>query len=112
MIISFWAIWCKPCREEVPILNSLHAQSDELNVVILGSNVDLKQGEELLSDRERLGIQYPDLLQNPIDRWGQENPQFFPTTYIIDVNGRLTQVLLGEQSAETLYGAIGATPPT
>ena len=50
-VVNYWAIWCKPCREEIPELNQLN-QID--NVVVLGVNFDRKVGEALVSDAAEL----------------------------------------------------------
>ena len=60
-VINYWAIWCKPCREEIPELNQLNQIE---NVVVLGVNFDGKVGEALLSDADALGIGF-DIIDDP-----------------------------------------------
>ena len=37
-IITFWASWCPPCREELPILENIHKENK--NIRILGVNIN------------------------------------------------------------------------
>ena len=41
-IVNYWAVWCGPCREEIPELNRLHEETD---LVVFAVNYDGKQGE-------------------------------------------------------------------
>jgi cytochrome c biogenesis protein CcmG, thiol:disulfide interchange protein DsbE len=37
VVINFWSSWCPPCRDEAPMLNTFHSETeDDDNVVLLG----------------------------------------------------------------------------
>jgi thiol-disulfide isomerase/thioredoxin len=39
-LINVWASWCLPCREEVPVLNALHAKYGKRGLAVVGVSVD------------------------------------------------------------------------
>jgi thiol-disulfide isomerase/thioredoxin len=40
VMINFWATWCGPCRQEMPVLEQLHRKYKGLGFTLLGVNVE------------------------------------------------------------------------
>ncbi|MEX2425145.1 MAG: TlpA disulfide reductase family protein [Thermomicrobiaceae bacterium] len=36
VVINFWSSWCPPCRDEAPMLNTFHSETENDEVVLLG----------------------------------------------------------------------------
>ena len=105
MIINYWAIWCKPCIEEVPELNHF-AKSNEDKVVVLGVDYDQSADLVLQQSIDQLNIQFTVLSTDPAATLGYARPQVLPTTLIFNPSGELVKTLLGPQTEESLLAAI------
>ena len=97
-MVNYWAIWCTPCREEIPELNRLAEQKD---ITVLGVNFDAKLGESLAKDSMDLGIEFP-TIDDPSGLLGIARPDKLPTTLVIDPDGNLVSTLIGPQTEEGL----------
>ena len=101
-VINYWAIWCEPCREEIPELNQLNQIE---NVVVLGVNFDGKVGEALISDAVDLGIAF-DTIDDPASNLNISRPSVLPTTLVLSPEGALAATLVGPQTAESIMAHI------
>lgn len=102
-VINYWAIWCTPCREEIPELNALNQLED---VTVLGVNFDGKTGAELTHHRQQLGIEFASLGLDPMAFFGTPKPQVLPTTLLVNPSGVLVATLVGPQTGKTLTAAL------
>jgi|TARA_B100000768_G_scaffold36295_1_gene34970 thiol-disulfide isomerase/thioredoxin len=101
LVINYWAVWCAPCRKEIPELNELAAHHvDKLDV--LGVNFDGSQGETLRSEITKLGIQFPSFIRDPRVTWGLEPVSILPETLIISPDGTLLHRLIGPQTLSSI----------
>jgi thiol-disulfide isomerase/thioredoxin len=105
VVINYWAQWCKPCIEEIPQLNALDAQYEQ--VTVLGVNYDGASGAVLEQQRQKLGVQFASLAADPAAQLGTSRPAVLPTTLILDPAGQLAATLIGPQTLESLAHATG-----
>lgn len=98
-IVNYWAIWCVPCREEIPELNAVDRDTA---LTVFAVNYDGQRGEALRAQADELGITFTLLEQDPGPDLGIERPRVLPTTLLVDPNGNVTDTLLGPQTRETL----------
>lgn len=104
VVINYWAIWCKPCIQEIPELNALNELPE---VTVLGVNYDGAAAEELRQQTEQLGIAFDVLATDPANELGIDRPVVLPTTLILDPAGELRTTLVGPQTFESLAQATG-----
>ncbi|MBD8480669.1 TlpA disulfide reductase family protein [Pseudomonas coleopterorum] len=108
LVVNYWAVWCGPCRREIPELNALSQSLQGQGVRVLGVNFDNLQGEELSAAAQTLGIDFPVLAQDPAPRFALPRSQGLPVTYIIDDQGKLREQLMGEQTAAGIKERLAA----
>ena len=41
VLLNLWATWCKPCREEIPALDSLHREFGARGLRVAGVSIDV-----------------------------------------------------------------------
>ena len=88
VLINFWASWCAPCREEMPLLNALHKKYQPLGFTVLGVNVE----EELDGARrflKNVPVDFPILLDNTNKVSKQYKVVAMPTTVVVDRDGNM-----------------------
>ena len=98
-VINYWAIWCAPCREEIPELNAL---DDNTELVAFAVNYDGQIGEALKSQAAEMGITFTLLEQDPGTALGIERPRVLPTTLLVNPQGAVTDTLVGPQTQASL----------
>ncbi|MEJ2681920.1 MAG: TlpA disulfide reductase family protein [Gammaproteobacteria bacterium] len=94
ILLNFWASWCGPCREELPLLNALHHKYEKLGFTVLGVNIDEKAAlaQDLLGE---VDVDFPILMDGENSVASLYNIEAMPTTYIIDRSGRVRAQHLG-----------------
>jgi thiol-disulfide isomerase/thioredoxin len=106
VVINYWAIWCKPCIQEIPELNAL-AELPE--VTVLGVNYDGTSGDELDQQLQQLGVAFPTLATDPAAQLGVARPVVLPTSLVLNPQGQLHDTLVGPQTLDTLAAATRQT---
>ena len=101
VLINYWAIWCAPCRKEIPEFNELAAEHAN-QVTVLAVNFDGSQGDQLREEMDKLGIEFSSLLADPRARWGLDPAAVLPETLLISKEGKLLKRLIGPQTKATL----------
>lgn len=94
VLINFWATWCPPCRQEMPLLDQIHSRYEPLGFTLLGVNVEQ---DSRLADRflEDVPVNFPILL-DPEEQVSKlyEVPAM-PTTVIVDRKGTVRYIHYG-----------------
>ena len=88
VLINFWASWCGPCREEMPLLNALHKKYEPLGFTVLGVNVE-EQADKAKGFLSDFPVDFPILLDNTNKVSKQYNVIAMPTTVLVDRDGNV-----------------------
>ncbi len=86
VLINFWASWCGPCRQEMPLLDQLHGKYAPLGFTVLGVNVDQDQAQARAM-LERIPVSFPVVFDNGSNISKLYDVIAMPTTVIVDRNG-------------------------
>jgi thiol-disulfide isomerase/thioredoxin len=105
LLINYWAEWCKPCLEEMPELNAFQQRFSQ-QVKVTAVNFDGLRGEALRQQAAKLHIAIALLEDDPAAQLGYKRPEVLPSTYVFSPDGKLQQVLQGQQTQATLAAAI------
>lgn len=94
ILLHFWATWCPPCREEMPLFQKLYQELGPSGLVILGVNVG-ESPPEVREFIEGTGVTFPILLDTKGEVANRYGVRGLPTTFWIDPSGRIVDVTLG-----------------
>jgi len=75
MVVNLWAVWCTPCRHELPILQRFQEKHGDA-VSMLGIDYNDTQPKQALELAEETGVSYP-LLADPQAELDYKSP--FPS---------------------------------
>jgi thiol-disulfide isomerase/thioredoxin len=111
ILVNYWAAWCTPCIKEIPELNRFQRQF-AAQAAVFTVNFDGAKDAQLQQQASKLHLELPILLDDPAARLGYARPDALPSTFVIGPDGRLKQVLQGEQTVASLATAIGIVDAT
>lgn len=94
VLLNFWATWCIPCREEIPVLNAMQHDLETRGLKIIGASLeDTAAGVESYQKEVRK-FDYPVLVGSD-EAKAKFGGTPLPTTYLIDRDGRIRQRIIG-----------------
>ena len=100
LLINFWATWCKPCREEMPLLTRMQEKYKD-RLVIVGVAIDNAEAVQEFLDHLG-GVNYPILLgRQELDAIETANAMGvdligLPISLTTDRTGRIVDIHTGE----------------
>jgi thiol-disulfide isomerase/thioredoxin len=113
LLMTFWATWCEPCRDEYPMLNELAKQYGPQGLQVVGVNFD-DEGDLILT--RRFIARYKPIFPNYRKKHGDETgftqavwPQWngaLPASFLYDKDGNQVGRVLGAGTRETYESAI------
>lgn len=108
VFLNFWATWCPPCKEEMPYIEELYNEYDKNSedVVILGvasPNMGREGSKEHITEfLKQQGYTFPVVMDEDGSLLYQYGISAFPSTFIIDKEGYVTQYIPGAMDKNTM----------
>jgi len=100
VLLDFWASWCAPCQEELPLLDDMAVRLKGKDIEVVGVSIDESQAdaEQFLT---RKGAWSLTLGQDPEQKIANEfKPPKMPTSYVIDRQGVVRQMNAGFERSD------------
>ncbi len=103
LLINFWTTWCPPCQAEMPAMQRVYQEYQEQGFLILAINATRQDTQASVLDfSQEYGLTFPILL----DLDGTVTQQYlihsFPTSFFVDQQGLISEVVIGGPMAEAL----------
>jgi peroxiredoxin len=94
VMVNFWATWCGPCQQEMPLLDQMYKKFKPVGFTLIGVNVD-KDAPPVKELLARKPVSFPVLLDptNAVSK--AYHLDEMPSSVIIDRNGTIRYVHRG-----------------
>jgi len=97
LVVNFWATWCAPCREEMPMFVKAQAEHGSRGLQFVGIAVD--DAEKVRQFAAEIGVNYPTLIGGygamELSKSLGNSLMALPFTVVVDGKGRIVMRQLG-----------------
>lgn len=107
VLVDFWATWCDPCLESIPDLIKLHKAYSAKGFTVLGVSTDALGKNVVGPFVKAHKMPYPILLSESEIPEGWPVPGY-PTSFLLDKDGRVVKRYLGQAPYEELEADVKA----
>ena len=91
VMVNFWATWCGPCRQEMPLLDELYSRYQRVGFSLLGVNID-DNSTKAMDMVSELGVNFPVLFDSRKEVSKLYQVEAMPVTVLIDREGTVRYV--------------------
>jgi peroxiredoxin len=88
VMLNFWASWCGPCRQEMPLLENIYKKYNKMGFTLIGVNVepDSKAADDWL---KQTPVSFPVIYDKDSTVSRAYDVSGMPSTVIIDRKGNI-----------------------
>jgi len=91
VMVNFWATWCGPCRQEMPLLDQLYSRYERVGFTLLGVNID-DNSSKAMNMVQELGVSFPVLFDSRKEVSKLYQVDTMPATVLIDREGTVRYI--------------------
>jgi peroxiredoxin len=99
VMINFWATWCGPCRQEMPLLQQIQAKYEPLGFTLVGINVE-PDSAAAITWLKQVSVSFPILFDQKNVVAEQFGVQGMPSSVFVDRAGNVRYVHRGYQPGD------------
>jgi peroxiredoxin len=106
VLVNFWATWCPPCKAEMPAIQEVYDEYKGQGFTVLAVNMAYQDDPgNIPSFMAEFGLDFPVLLENSGQVANTYLIRSLPTSFFIDREGVIQEVVIGGPMAEALLRA-------
>jgi len=94
VMVNFWATWCGPCQQEMPLLDQMYKKYKPAGFTLIGVNVD-KEGPAVKDLMARKPVSFPVLLDPANQVSKAYHVDEMPSSVLIDRKGEIRYIHRG-----------------
>ena len=94
VMVNFWATWCGPCRQEMPVLDQMYKKYKPAGFTLIGVSID-KEAPAVKELLARKPVSYPVLLDPANQVSKAYHVAEMPSSVIIDRRGQIRYIHRG-----------------
>lgn len=103
VLVNLWATWCPPCRAEMPAIEKVYNEYKDQGFVVLAVNMTYQDTfSNIAPFLDEYGLTFPVLLDQSGDVGSAYQLRSLPSSYFIDREGIIREVVIGGPMAEAL----------
>ncbi len=91
LLVTFFATWCPPCRQEIPTLIKLQKKYAPKGFSVIGLSVDEKGPKVVVKLIEKEKINYPVLMSDSRTAKGFGGIAGIPTSFLVNRKGEIVK---------------------
>ncbi|MBI5842310.1 MAG: TlpA family protein disulfide reductase [Chloroflexi bacterium] len=103
VLINLWATWCPPCRAEMPAIEKVYQEYKDQGFIVLAVNAANQDDIAAVTPfLDQYSLTFPVVLDVSGDASAKYQLQSLPSSYFIDRQGIIREVIIGGPMSETL----------